>query len=192
MVKHTVPLIVQAWSDESVDPDQVISVILQAIHHPYFARDDCEIHSIMLNTVRGWLDGLDSNTRNQILTSLTKENVKAGNNKREEAESYGTLGHRCSGPGHAHHSGTGSGNAYPGSGGGGSGHRLATGNRINENPAQHHFGQDNSNNRQSSAYGSRPTDESQSGQGYGIAAGFGGMSQSIGQNMESRYVRQDN
>lgn len=169
VVKHTVPLIVQAWGDQSLNADQVIDVVLQALHHPYFARDDSEIQRTMLETVRSWLDSVDSSKRNKVINSLSKESVKNGNNKREESESYGTLGHRCS-PGHSH------------DGAGGHGHnQLATGNRLAGNPVPNCFGEANED-----PYGRSHGQ----GQGMGIASGFGAMQQSIGGRMEERYGRQ--
>ncbi|KAK9898368.1 Het-C-domain-containing protein [Cystobasidium minutum MCA 4210] len=182
VVKHTVPLIVQAWGDHSIDADQVITVILQALHHPYFALGDSEVQTQMLNAVRAWIDGMDSTQRNKVINSLTKESVKNGNNKREGSESYGVLGHQC-GPGHAHHGQPGGAGNYGSYGGHGGNHQLATGNRLAGNPAQHRFGEEQSQ----SAYGHS---SNQASSGMGIAGGFGAMQQSIGSRMEDRYGRQ--
>lgn len=39
----TVTQVVQAWSDEDVDPDQAIDVILEALHHPFWATGRSEV-----------------------------------------------------------------------------------------------------------------------------------------------------
>ena len=130
--------------------------VLEAIHHPYWARDESAIQTEMLDVVRRWLGGLEQLKRSLIISSLSKDSVRAGNNKREDSASYGTLGHRCGasgGHGHAQHA-PGSGSAYTQGalGTGGSQHHqtLATGNRISGNP----FPQQSSQyGQQSSQYG---------------------------------------
>lgn len=156
VVKHTVPLIVEAWSDHNAPVDRVIDTILEAIHHPYWARDDSAIQNEMLDVVRRWLGGLDQRKRTLIISSLSKDSVRAGNNKREDSASYGTLGHRCGaggGHGHAQHA-PGSGSAYTqgalGSGGRQHHQTLATGNRISGNPIPQ---QSSQYGHQSSQYG---------------------------------------
>ncbi|KDQ14438.1 hypothetical protein BOTBODRAFT_32569 [Botryobasidium botryosum FD-172 SS1] len=97
VVKHSVNLIVKAWYDQSINPRQVIDQILEAFHHPYYARSDSKIQSAMFAHMESWINGLPSGARTQTLNALTKESVREGRNHREGME--GQDPHRAQKPG---------------------------------------------------------------------------------------------
>lgn len=72
VVQHTVPLVVEAWYDENADVGHTIDAILEAIHHPCFTLGNSSIQEDMLDTVRQWISGMDSQMRNKVLQSLNK------------------------------------------------------------------------------------------------------------------------
>ncbi|KDQ14431.1 hypothetical protein BOTBODRAFT_132240 [Botryobasidium botryosum FD-172 SS1] len=85
IVRHSVNLIVKSWYNKRADPQQVIdqaSKILEAFHHPYFARQDSEIQRAMFDHMQSWLNNLPLDTRDLTLDGLTKEGVREGRNHR--------------------------------------------------------------------------------------------------------------
>ncbi|KDQ14443.1 hypothetical protein BOTBODRAFT_110023 [Botryobasidium botryosum FD-172 SS1] len=72
VVRHTVERVVRAWYDPAVDVNQVSREILDAFHHPYFARPDCVLQSEMFEYMQAWIEGMDEVDRNRTLASLDK------------------------------------------------------------------------------------------------------------------------
>ncbi|EGG08407.1 uncharacterized protein MELLADRAFT_71466 [Melampsora larici-populina 98AG31] len=85
IVKHTVNLIVDAWSNND-DPDRVIDQILEAIHHPNYASQNSDIQMQMMKYMQKWLDGMDVDDRELTLKSLTKDSVRNHRNQRKTTE----------------------------------------------------------------------------------------------------------
>ncbi|TFK56504.1 Het-C-domain-containing protein [Heliocybe sulcata] len=82
VVQYAVNLIVQAWYSDNEDPDQVISKILEAFHHPYYTNNNSQIQHAMFTAMDKWFGSLGSEEGQQTLQALTKESVKEGRNKR--------------------------------------------------------------------------------------------------------------
>ncbi|EPQ60148.1 Het-C-domain-containing protein [Gloeophyllum trabeum ATCC 11539] len=86
VVQYAVNLIVQAWYNDNEDPDQVISKILEAFHHPYYGNQNSEIQHAMFTAMDKWFGSLGSEEGQQVIQALTKESVKAGRNKRQGSD----------------------------------------------------------------------------------------------------------
>ncbi|EFP88730.2 uncharacterized protein PGTG_14696 [Puccinia graminis f. sp. tritici CRL 75-36-700-3] len=71
IVKYTVGLMVEAWSNDE-NPDRVIDSILEAIHHPNFANRNSKIQREMLEYMQKWLNEMDRDDRELTIKSLTK------------------------------------------------------------------------------------------------------------------------
>ncbi|KAF9531855.1 heterokaryon incompatibility Het-C [Crepidotus variabilis] len=96
VVIHSTNLIVRAWSDNS-NPDDVITQILEAFHHPYYATGRSDIQNKMFDQMQKWIGGMGSEAT-EIIASLTKEAVRDHKNKRKgledtEEPGYGGCGH---------------------------------------------------------------------------------------------------
>ncbi|KAK7063818.1 heterokaryon incompatibility protein HET-C [Favolaschia claudopus] len=99
VVKHSVNIIVQAWSDNS-DPSRAVDEILEAFHHPYYATGRSSIQQNMFREMESWLQKLDEDQARETIAALTKESVRNGKNKRLGSENedlsepgYGGCGH---------------------------------------------------------------------------------------------------
>ncbi|KAJ3526869.1 hypothetical protein NM688_g8205 [Phlebia brevispora] len=86
VVRYSVQLIVEAWFDDRINPDEVIDRILEAFHHPYFNIGRSSIQHAMLEEMEKWLGAHGSEEIEQIVGALTKESVRAGKNKRQGAD----------------------------------------------------------------------------------------------------------
>ncbi|PPQ99587.1 hypothetical protein CVT24_005166 [Panaeolus cyanescens] len=96
VVRHTVNLLVPAWSNDE-DPDQVIDQILEAFHHPYYATGRSQIQEQMFDEMQRWFGGLGEEGA-LVIESLTKESVREHRNKRQgyteiEEPGYGGCSH---------------------------------------------------------------------------------------------------
>ena len=81
IVRHTVELVVKAWDNSSINPDDVINDTLSAFHHPMFADGRSTLQGKMIQHVQNWIG--THQDRDYILRALTKESVRAGKNKRK-------------------------------------------------------------------------------------------------------------
>ncbi|KIM47583.1 hypothetical protein M413DRAFT_203701 [Hebeloma cylindrosporum] len=96
IVENSVNLIVRAWSDNS-NPDDVITQVLEAFHHPYYNTGRSEIQNKMFDHMQRWIGSLGSEAQ-EIIRSLTKESVRNHKNKRPGLDDtpeagYGGCGH---------------------------------------------------------------------------------------------------
>jgi len=82
IVKYTVGLMVEAWSNDE-NPDRVIDSILEAIHHPNFANRNSKIQRDMLEYMQKWLSDMDREERDLTIKSLTKDSVRNHRNQRK-------------------------------------------------------------------------------------------------------------
>ncbi|THG93412.1 hypothetical protein EW145_g8383, partial [Phellinidium pouzarii] len=82
VVEHVVGLVVHAWYDGDDDPEQTINEVLKSFFHPYYASGSSAIQNDMLDSIRQWLDDHTEDEREVMLSSLTKESVREGRNKR--------------------------------------------------------------------------------------------------------------
>ncbi|KDR85638.1 hypothetical protein GALMADRAFT_218734 [Galerina marginata CBS 339.88] len=101
VVENSVNLIVVAWNSNE-NPDHVITQILEAFHHPYYATGRSEIQRKMFDHMQRWIGGLGSESQ-QVIQALTKESVRNHKNKREGLDDtpeagYGGCGHGYSKP----------------------------------------------------------------------------------------------
>ncbi|KAG0144827.1 hypothetical protein CROQUDRAFT_659517 [Cronartium quercuum f. sp. fusiforme G11] len=85
IVKYTVNLIVDAWSNEE-DADRIIDQILEAIHHPSFADRNSQIQKMMMDYMKEWLQEMDADDREITLNSLTKDSIREHRNQRRTTE----------------------------------------------------------------------------------------------------------
>ncbi|ODQ67333.1 heterokaryon incompatibility Het-C, partial [Nadsonia fulvescens var. elongata DSM 6958] len=74
---HVVPLVVQAWDDTSINPQQVINEILSVFHHPALASTPLQ-HK-MKQVVSTWYNDLGSKTQT-VINGLSSDGVKNGAN----------------------------------------------------------------------------------------------------------------
>ncbi|KAK8869938.1 hypothetical protein IAR55_000506 [Kwoniella newhampshirensis] len=81
IVEYTVNLVVKAWDDNSMHPDQVTESVLEALFHPDFGNGRSQIQRMMLDKMRAWVDGTGRD-KQELLNRLTSDSVKAGKNKR--------------------------------------------------------------------------------------------------------------
>ncbi|KAL4251519.1 von Willebrand factor A domain-containing protein 7 [Abortiporus biennis] len=86
VVQYSVKLIVDAWFNDNVDPDQVINQILEAFHHPYYATGRSRIQQEMFEEMEKWIGALGPEESQQILQALTKDSVREGKNKRQGSD----------------------------------------------------------------------------------------------------------
>ncbi|KAF7302983.1 Heterokaryon incompatibility protein het-c [Mycena kentingensis (nom. inval.)] len=102
VVKHSVEIIVQAWSNND-DPNRAVDQILEAFHHPYYASGRSRIQNAMFEELERWLRDLDHDVQRETIQALTKESVREGKNKRlgSENESFDEPGYGGCGHGHA-------------------------------------------------------------------------------------------
>ncbi|KII94013.1 hypothetical protein PLICRDRAFT_412726 [Plicaturopsis crispa FD-325 SS-3] len=85
VVENSVDLIVKSWFDNS-NPDDVITEILEAFHHPYYATGRSRIQNNMFEGMEKWLGALGPSESQEILESLTKQSVRDGKNKRKGSD----------------------------------------------------------------------------------------------------------
>ncbi|KAI9604768.1 hypothetical protein H4Q26_002737 [Puccinia striiformis f. sp. tritici PST-130] len=104
IVKYTVGLMVEAWSNDE-NPDRVIDSILEAIHHPNFMNRNSKIQREMLEYMQKWLHDMDRDDRELTLKSLTKDSVRNHRNQRKTSKGGvdpridgGSSSHGCSHP----------------------------------------------------------------------------------------------
>ncbi|OAV99185.1 hypothetical protein PTTG_00008 [Puccinia triticina 1-1 BBBD Race 1] len=101
IVKYTVGLMVEAWSNDE-NPDRVIDSILEAIHHPNFANRNSKIQREMIEYMQKWLHEMDRDERELTINSLTKDSVRNHRNQRKTTK--GGVDPRIEGgaPSHGH------------------------------------------------------------------------------------------
>lgn len=75
IVAYTVPLIVQAWEDPTMDTDTIIRGILQVFHHPALASTEIQLK--MRTPIEQWVAGLGQDA-DAILAGFTAEGVRRG------------------------------------------------------------------------------------------------------------------
>jgi len=82
MFKHVVAIVTEAWNNDDVDPKEAAERACQFMHHPYFAQDDNEFHTMMMDYVKLWLER-QGEEREEVLSRLTKEGVVNQKNNTE-------------------------------------------------------------------------------------------------------------
>ncbi|CDO73164.1 hypothetical protein BN946_scf185007.g219 [Trametes cinnabarina] len=84
VVRNSVKLLVDAWFNDNVNPDQVIDQILEAFHHPWYATGRSRIQQEMFQTMQDWVNSLEN--VEETMQALSKESVRAGTNKRQGSD----------------------------------------------------------------------------------------------------------
>ncbi|KAI0830771.1 heterokaryon incompatibility protein Het-C-domain-containing protein [Trametes gibbosa] len=84
IVQHSVKLLVDAWFNDSTDPDRVIDEILEAFHHPYYATGRSRIQQEMFQGLQNWVTGLED--VDEVIRALSKDSVRNGKNKRKGSD----------------------------------------------------------------------------------------------------------
>ncbi|KAK9244663.1 heterokaryon incompatibility protein Het-C-domain-containing protein [Lipomyces tetrasporus] len=77
VVSYVVPLVVHAWENTNIDPNEVLSNVLEVFHHPALASRD--IQQRMRQVVQAWADGLGRD-KNKVIDSLSSDGVRSGAN----------------------------------------------------------------------------------------------------------------
>ncbi|POS82860.1 hypothetical protein EPUL_003633 [Erysiphe pulchra] len=78
ILQYAAPRILYAWENPSINIDEVMADIMNALHHPALRNESHELHRNMFNVVRNWAENHpDRHMLNNILGS---ESVKAGKN----------------------------------------------------------------------------------------------------------------
>ncbi|OJT08483.1 hypothetical protein TRAPUB_666 [Trametes pubescens] len=123
VVQYSVKLLVNAWFNDSVDPDRVIDEILEAFHHPYYATGRSRIQQEMFQCLENWVTSLED--VDETIRALSKDSVRNGKNKRKGSDDdmtssnqiYGGRVNQSSGGGQYGAQNTGYGSSQASSGG---------------------------------------------------------------------------
>ncbi|PLW49145.1 hypothetical protein PCASD_03001 [Puccinia coronata f. sp. avenae] len=151
IVKYTVGLMVEAWSNDE-NPDRVIDSILEAIHHPNFANRNSKIQRDMIEYMQKWVNEMDRDERELTLNSLTKDSIRNHRNQRKTTK--GGVDPRIEGGAPSH------GHSHPA-------YQQATA-LVGANTQSHHGGTSfQSQTQHSSSYNSQSAANSQSQGRYG-------------------------
>ena len=103
VLKFAVPLLMNAWDDDGIDPDQVCDEIIGGVfHHPAFrngedGRPGVEGRQMMFAVIEEWWDTKDSRQQDELRRSLSREGVQQGYNHKQGAHDSG---HGCGAPIH--------------------------------------------------------------------------------------------
>ncbi|KAI9793326.1 MAG: hypothetical protein M1833_000771 [Piccolia ochrophora] len=84
VLQYVAPRIIYAWENPGVPVDQVLNDVVRVLHHPALRDRNSEVHGLMYDTVRRWVDGRPDRgaSFNHILGS---ESVRAGKNHSGDA-----------------------------------------------------------------------------------------------------------
>ncbi|GJJ09955.1 hypothetical protein Clacol_004179 [Clathrus columnatus] len=82
IVEHTVTLVVKAWCEERINPEETVDKILETIHHPFFATSNSQVQDKMMECMHTWFTSLAPEDAQKVLEGLTKEGIRTGMNKR--------------------------------------------------------------------------------------------------------------
>ncbi|EAU89396.1 heterokaryon incompatibility protein HET-C [Coprinopsis cinerea okayama7 len=74
IVINTVPLIIKAWDDASVNVNQTIEEVTQCLFHPDFHNPNSKVQREMLQCMRDWVEKLPN--KHQIIQRLSKQSVR--------------------------------------------------------------------------------------------------------------------
>ncbi|KAL7266686.1 hypothetical protein RUND412_010760, partial [Rhizina undulata] len=94
IVAYAVPRIVYAWENPAIPAEQVLNDIVNVFHHPTLRNPQVEIHNIMLDTVRKWINRLPDRGRSLNII-LSQDGVHQGQN-----HEGGVFAGGCNGGGH--------------------------------------------------------------------------------------------
>lgn len=76
----TTQLIVHAWDDASIDINSQVDIVLEAVHHPYFRREDSFVQGKMIEVVQQWWSSRAAQDQEIIKNQLSKEGVRDNKN----------------------------------------------------------------------------------------------------------------
>jgi hypothetical protein len=100
VLKFVVPLLMQAWDDESIDMRRTCDEIIGGVfHHPAFRngedrRPGRECRQIMFRVVEEWWNSFDRCEQDELRERLSRQGVDEGRNHNEGVDS----GHGCGKP----------------------------------------------------------------------------------------------
>ncbi|KAI5856817.1 heterokaryon incompatibility protein Het-C-domain-containing protein, partial [Tricharina praecox] len=103
VLKFAVPLLMNAWDDEGIDPNQVCDEIIGGVfHHPAFrngedGRPGVEGRQMMFAVVEEWWSSKDSHQQEDLRAHLSRDGVQQGKNHKAGAHDSG---HGCGAPIH--------------------------------------------------------------------------------------------
>ncbi|KAI9057063.1 Het-C-domain-containing protein [Trametes sanguinea] len=201
VVQYSVGLLVDAWFNDNVNPDQVIDQILEAFHHPWYATGRSRIQQQMFQTMQEWVNSLEN--VEETMQALTKESVRAGTNKRQGSDDDMKQSDQIYGGRVSHSSGgaqygvgnTGYGSSQPSSGygssGGGYGGAAAAVASAAAGYGASSGGYEDNSRRTSEGYGGASTGYGSGGYGasggYGTSGGYGSSTTRTYGESEGRY-----
>jgi len=82
ILKFIAPRVLYAWEHPDVPVQQVIADIEHIFHHPAIRNERIEVHRVMFQAVRRWVDGL-SDRSNIMENVLSSEGVRSGKNHKD-------------------------------------------------------------------------------------------------------------
>jgi hypothetical protein len=97
IVRHTVNIVVKAWSDNSMDVRRATSEVLECLFHPDFHDRNSKIQREMLQYMQDWFKGL-GHKQSSVVQRLSKNAVRNHENIRAageggKPEAHGTWAH---------------------------------------------------------------------------------------------------
>ncbi|KAK3693671.1 heterokaryon incompatibility protein Het-C-domain-containing protein [Podospora appendiculata] len=100
VVAWTVPQLMEAWDDNNVDVDRLLSKIIYGVLHHPAQREQGENgaadgRKIMFNSVKKWWEDLSDNQKEDYRRKLSRDGVENGENHKEGVEDSG---HGCGKP----------------------------------------------------------------------------------------------
>ncbi|KAF5375096.1 hypothetical protein D9758_000522 [Tetrapyrgos nigripes] len=179
VVTNSVGLIVKAWGDDGINPDDVIDRILEAFHHPYYAEGNSKIQNHMFEAMEQWFRDLGSEESEQTIEALTKESVREGKNKRLSEEQQQDVE-----PGYGRRPGQSQGHSHSG---GGSGYSGGNDNSYGQQRRQEESVQQSFPGYQQESYGSRRDDNDS----YSGGGGYGGSGRNDNSDSYGQGRRQE-
>lgn len=79
IVGYVVPRVIYAYENPNVPVEQVLDDVVRVLHHPAIRDPNCEIHSLMFETVQKWVERQPDRGRS-LNQALSREGVRAGQN----------------------------------------------------------------------------------------------------------------
>ncbi|KAF4126400.1 Heterokaryon incompatibility protein Het-C [Geosmithia morbida] len=103
ILKYTVPRILYAWENPGVPVDEVVTDIVQALHHPALRSNRSELQRDMFRTMEQWVN--EHPRRHELDQLLSSDSVYKGQNhvlSQTDESSHGGYSHGGGGGGHSH------------------------------------------------------------------------------------------
>ena len=89
IIKYAAPRVLYAWQDTSIPVERVLDDIMKVFHHPALRDDGIEVHRMMFQAVKRWVDA-DASRSHIISDVLSSDGVRNGKNQKA---TEGNAGH---------------------------------------------------------------------------------------------------